>query len=68
LLKSAFPLFQSFFIYDFLKMAASEILLVFLSFLRHFVFETKTVWVGILILLIKIPFERTQTLIAAKTK
>jgi hypothetical protein len=52
LLKAAFPAWQNFYIYDFLKMAASEILLVFLSFLHHFVFETISDWVrlkGILI-------------------
>jgi hypothetical protein len=56
LLKSAFPLLQNFFIYDFLKMAASEILLVFLNFLRHFVFETISVWVRSKSILIVIMF------------
>jgi UDP-N-acetylglucosamine pyrophosphorylase len=39
LLKAAFTAQQYFFIFDFLKMAASEILLVFFSFLRNFAFE-----------------------------
>jgi hypothetical protein len=34
---------QSFFIYDFLKMGASEIL-SFLSFFRQFVFKIMSVW------------------------
>jgi hypothetical protein len=53
LLKAAFPALHNFFIYELITHeAASEILLVFLSFFRHFVFKTISVWVrskGILI-------------------
>jgi hypothetical protein len=52
LLQVAFLVLQNFFLYDFLKMPALEILLVFKGFLRYFVVKIINVWVrseGILI-------------------